>query len=127
MRRLVLTLTVTLAAVLATQAAAAETVSLMCRVHWSKTSGAHRDGRRRLDIDLGAKTVRVSDDLGRGMMVKGQGPVVAVTKDRITLEAAGGKESYVDRLSGQYLFHNAKDGVTIRGPCEKVGAERPRF
>ena len=127
MRCRALALTVSLAALLTAQTAAAETLNLMCRVHWSKAGGAHREGRRRLDIDLGAKTVRVSDDIGRGMTVKGEHPIVSADKDRIRLETGGGKESYVDRLSGQYFFHNDKDGVTIRGPCEKVGLEKPRF
>ena len=127
MRRLALVLTVFIAALWTARAASAEILSLTCHVQWTKTGGAHRAGRRRLDIDLGAKTVRVSDDLGRGMVVKGKAPVVSVDKDRIRLQSGGGKESYVDRLSGQYFFHNEKDGVTIRGPCEKAGAERPRF
>ena len=127
MRHRALALTVSLAALLAAQAAAAETLNLMCHVRWSKAGGAHREGRRRLDIDLGAKTVRVSDDIGRGMTLKGDHPIVSADKDRVRLDAGGGKESYVDRLSGQYFFHNDKDGVTIRGPCEKVGLERPKF
>ena len=127
MRHRVLALTVAVAALLTAQAATAETLNLMCRVHWSKAGGAHREGRRRLDIDLAAKTVRVSDDVGRGMTVKGEHPIVSADKDRIRLQTGGGKESYVDRLTGQYVFHNDKDGVTIRGPCEKVGLERPKF
>ena len=127
MRHRALALTVTLAALLTAQAATAETLSLLCRVHWTKAGGAHREGRRRLDIDLGARTVRVSDDIGRGMTVKGQHPIVSADNTRILLEKGDGKESWVDRLSGQYLFHNDKDGVTIRGPCEKAGVERPRF
>jgi hypothetical protein len=127
MRHRALALTVSLAALLTGQAAAAETLNLLCHVHWSKAGGAHREGRRRLDIDLGARTFRVSDDVGRGMTFKGERPIVSADKDRIRLETGGGKESYVDRLSGQYVFHNDTDGVTIRGQCDKIGLERPKF
>jgi hypothetical protein len=127
MRPRALALIAALAALLTAQAAVAETLNLICRVQWTRAGGAHRGGLRRLDIDLGAKTVRVSDDVGRGMTLKGEHPIVSADKDRIRLETGGGKESYVDRISGQYVFHNDKDGVTVRGPCQKVGAERPRF
>lgn len=127
MRRLTNALICLLAVLAAASAARAETLNLMCRVHWSKAGGAHREGRRRLDIDLGAKAVRVSDDLGRGMTLKGEQPIASVDKNRIRIETGGGKDSYVDRVSGAYYFHNDKNGVTIRGPCEKVGAGRPRF
>ena len=126
-RLLAPTLALALAALLGAQAAAADTLHLICRVQFSKAGGARRGGLRRLDIDLAAKTVRVSDDLGRGMTVLGEHFIVSADRDRIRLDDGDGKESFLDRLSGQYLFHNARDGVTIRGPCEKVGAERPKF
>ena len=116
-----------LTSVLAAGPATAETLSLVCHVHWTKAGGAHRDGKRRLDIDLGARMVKFSDDLGRGWQPKGEHPLVSADKTRIVLDAGGGKDSSIDRVSGLYVFHNQKDGVTIRGPCEKAGAERPRF
>jgi hypothetical protein len=127
MRRQTLALTVSLAVLFAAQVTTAETLTLMCRVQWSKISGGRHEGRRRLDIDLGAKTVQVSDDWGRGMMVKGEHPIASIGKDRIRLETGAGKESYVDRVSGAYYFHNDKDGVTVRGLCAKGRIERPRF
>ena len=89
---------------------------------------ADRDDRpRRLDIDLGRKTVRISDNLGRGWVFKNEYPFVSADRRRILLESGGGKESYVDRVSGLYAFHNQADGVTMRGPCQRAAPERPRF
>ena len=121
-----LALTLGLGVALAAGAAAAESLDLVCHVHWTKP-GARRDGLRRIDIDLSAKTARFSDNEGRGWQAKGEHPIVSADRSRIVLDAGGGKDSYVDRLTGDYYFHNAKDGVTIRGPCEKAAPERPRF
>ena len=120
-----------LAAALATlagaEAAMGETLDLVCRVHESRTDGAHRTIRRRLDIDLGRKTVRVSDDVGRGWVFKREYPFLSADRDRIHLESGGGKESYVDRRTGEYFFHNHADGVTMRGACRNSVPERGKF
>ena len=100
--------------------AAAETVSLVCHVQESRPDGAHRIIMRRLDLDLSAKTVRISDDVGHGWVFKRQYTFLAANSDRVQLEAAGGKESWVDRKSGEYFFHNQSDGVTMRGRCRKA-------
>ncbi len=120
---LIAALTLTLAA----QSAAAETLSLVCKVHWTKAGGAHREGRRRLDLDLARKTVRVSDDLGKGWQFRREYGYLAADANLIRLESGDGKEASVDRRTGLYSFHNSHDGVTIRGPCEKAAAETPRF
>jgi hypothetical protein len=107
-------------------AASADVLSLVCRVQETKGS-AHRVIGRRLDIDLGRKTVRISDNVGRGWTFKNEYPFLSADRQRIRLESAGGKESYVDRVSGTYFFRNQADGVTMRGPCQKAAPQRPRF
>src|SRR5438874_4517534 len=97
--------------------AAAETLNLLCRVHETRADGAHRDIRRRLEIDLQAKKVRFYDDVGHGWRFKNEYAYLSADADRIRLESGGGKESYVDRRTGTYFFHNQKVGLTIRGPC----------
>ncbi len=111
---------------LAAGGALAETLHLACRVHETR-GGAHRDIRRRLDIDFSTRTVRYSDDAGRGWVFKREGPYISADADRIRLDAGDGKESYVDRRTGEYVFHNQRDGLTIRGPCQKTEPEQPRF
>jgi hypothetical protein len=107
-------------------AASAEVLGLVCRLHVTARGGSRVIGRR-LDIDLGRKTVRISDNLGRGWVFKNEYPFVSADRQRIELEAGGGKQSYVDRVSGTYFFHNQSDGVTMRGPCQRAAPERPRF
>jgi hypothetical protein len=99
-------------------------LDLVCRLHETRGQ-AHRELRRRLEIDLQARTVRVSDDVGRGWQVKNQYPFVSADAGRIVLESAGGKTSAVDRHTGLYSFHNQSDGVTMRGPCEKAPPPGP--
>jgi hypothetical protein len=106
--------------------ASAEGLSLVCRLEVTAPNG-HRHILRRLDIDLGRKTVRISDNLGRGWVFKNQYPFLSADPARIRLESGGGKESYVDRVLGQYVFRNQADGVTMHGPCQRAAPERPRF
>jgi hypothetical protein len=106
--------------------ASAEVLSLICRVQETK-GAAHRVIGRRLDIDLGRRTVRISDNYGRGWISKNEYPIVSADRTRIQLEAGPVKESYVDRVSGQYHFRNQADGVSMRGPCERAVLARPRF
>ena len=108
------------------ETASAEMLSLVCRLQVTAPNGRRTVGRR-LDIDLGRKTVRISDNLGHGWVFKNQYQFVSADPKRISLEAGGGKESFVDRLSGMYFFRNQTDGVTMRGPCQKAAPERPRF
>jgi hypothetical protein len=107
-------------------AAAAEHLDLLCHVHETR-GAAHRELRRRLDIDLTARTVRYYDDVGHGWEFKREGPFVSADAARIVLDAGAGKEAYVDRRTGQYAFHNQRDGLTVRGPCEKTSEPRPKF
>jgi hypothetical protein len=115
------------AATLATAgAASAETVSVVCRVMESK-GPAHRELTRRIDVDLQTKMARFADNAGRGWQSKGEHPIVSASRDRIVLDAGGGKDSYIDRVSGQYFLHNQTDHVVMRGSCQKAPPERPRF
>ena len=120
-------LAVLAAAPVAPAATAPETLDLVCKVHETRAGGAHRDIRRRLELDLQARTVRFSDDTGQGWRFKRQYTFLSADADRIRLESSEGKESYVDRRTGLYYFHNTKGDLTIRGPCRKTAAEAARF
>jgi hypothetical protein len=117
----------TLAVLLAAAPSLAAGLNLECRVHWTKPGGQHRDARRRLDIDLAAKTVRTYDDLGKGWEFKSQHPFPSADKDHFVLEAGDGKDSTLDRRTGAYFFKNARNGVTIRGTCVKSVERPPAF
>ena len=119
-------LTAGLAFLASAEVATGETLNLVCRLQESKP-GAHRMIGRRLDIDLGRKTVRVSDNVGHGWVFKREYPFLSADRDRIRLESGGGKDSSVDRRTGEYFFHNQADSVTMRGPCQKSTEEKPRF
>jgi len=114
------------AATLTAGTVSAETLSVVCRVMESKGT-AHRELTRRIDIDLQTKMARFTDNAGRGWQSKGEHPIVSANASRIVLDAGGGKDSYVDRVSGQYFLHNQTDGVVMRGSCHKAPPERPRF
>jgi hypothetical protein len=108
------------------ETASAEVLSLICRVMESK-GPEHRQLARRIDIDLQTRTAHFADHEGQGWRSKGEHPIVSVSRDRIVLDAGGGKDSYVDRVSGQYFLHNQADGVIMRGACHRGPPERPRF
>jgi hypothetical protein len=114
------------ATLVAAAAAPAETLSVVCRVMESK-GAAHRQLARRIDIDLQTKTAHFADNAGHGWQSKGEHPIVSAGRDRVVLDAGGGKDSYLDRVSGQYFLHNQNDGVVMRGSCHKAPPERPRF
>jgi hypothetical protein len=98
---------------------AAAVLTLDCRVE-SRKPGYSRRGIRRLEIDLTAKTVRVSDNTGKGFQFRGVRPLVSVDANRIVLENAGGKTSAIDRHTGRYMFRNAAERLVIQGRCAKV-------
>jgi hypothetical protein len=111
---------------LAAQAAMAEELHLLCHVRETKGHAA-REFKRRLDIDLSAKTVAFFDDTGHGWEFKRRGPFISADANRVILDAGDGKESAVDRITGQYSFRNERDHLIIRGGCEKTTAEKPKF
>jgi hypothetical protein len=115
------------AATLATgTAASAETLGVVCKVMENK-GAAHRELARRIDVDLATKTAHFADNAGHGWQSKGEHPIVSASRERIVLDAGGGKDSYLDRISGQYYLHNRNDGVVMRGTCHPAPPERPRF
>jgi hypothetical protein len=118
---------ISLAALCAAGGALAETLHLECRVRETRDMGGHRELLRRLEINLDVKTVKFYDNVGHGWEFKNEYSFPAFNHERITLEANPEKESWVDRATGEYFFHNRHDGVTMRGPCEKAQAPRPRF
>ncbi len=111
-----------LAAACAASPALAETLNLMCKVEWTRPGGHHRPARRRLEVNLDARTVKTWDDVGQGFILKSEHPIVRAEPGRIILEASDGKDASVDRRSGEYVFRNEKEGLRIAGPCSKVAA-----
>ena len=116
-----------MAALLSPGASFGAALNLECNVHWTRPGGHHRDAKRRLDINLGAKTVRTYDDVGKGYAFKSEHSVVSADRDRIVIEAGGGKESYLDRRTGEYYFKNEREDLVIRGPCKKTASAQPAF
>ncbi len=99
--------------------AASAVLTLDCRVKSTKP-GYSRKGIRRLEIDLAAKTVKVSDNTGKGFEVRGTRPLVSADANRFVLEDGGGKSSSVDRHTGAYVFRNATEKLVIQGRCAKA-------
>ena len=114
-------------AALAAGSAQAEILRLQCRVHETK-GAAHRDMLRRIEVDTAGLRAKVWDNVGHGWLLKGEHAIVSAGPQRIVLEAGEPKQSAIDRMSGVYTFHNAIDGVSMRGECQKAGAgPGPRF
>lgn len=101
-------------------------LTLDCRVQSTKPGYSHA-GIRRLVIDLDARTVQVSDNTGRGFRVRGVRPLAGVNGDRYVLENSGGKTAFVDRRTGQYLFKNDAEKLTIQGRCAKSAQTNRRL
>jgi hypothetical protein len=114
-------LSIAVAAALAAGPVASAVLTLDCRVQSTKPGYSQR-GVRRLEIDLAAKTVRVSDNTGKGFQVRGVRPLVSADANRIVLENAGGKTSAIDRHTGAYVFRNAAEKLVIQGRCAKSAA-----
>ncbi|MDE2356298.1 MAG: hypothetical protein KGL69_06045 [Alphaproteobacteria bacterium] len=104
--------------------AQAEPLTLVCHVHASRPDQGHSDWTRRLVIDSPTRTVKIFDDFGSGFTLRATYPLVGMNLRRITLEAGDGKESFVDRRTGQYRLINRAAHFELAGPCEK--AEGPR-
>ena len=94
-------------------------LTLDCKVQSSKP-GYSRKGIRRLEIDLAAKSVKVSDNTGKGFQVRGTRPLVSADAGRYVLENGGGKTAFVDRRSGRYFFRNDAEKLTIQGRCARA-------
>ena len=107
-----------LAVAVAAGPVAGAVLTLDCRVQSTKP-GYSRRGVRRLEIDLAAKTVRVSDNTGKGFEVRGVRPIVSADANRIVLDNADGKSSAVDRHTGAYMFRNTAEKLVIQGRCAK--------
>ena len=118
---------ISMAALLAASSSLADALNLECRVQWTKPGGHHRDAKRRLEVNLAAKTVKTWDDVGHGYQFKSEHPFVSADSGRIVLETSGGKTSWLDRRTGEYYFKNDREGLVIRGPCVKTAAPPTAF
>ncbi len=123
----IVTAALALAALTFAVSAQAETLNLLCQVRESRADGAHRQLHRRLEIDLQSRIVRFYDDTGHGFVFRREYAFLSADAGRIRLESADGKESWVDRVTGDYYFHNSRGDLTIRGPCRKADAARAKF
>lgn len=107
--------------------AQAETLNLECRVKERIAGRPPREFLRRLDIDLATKKVRFYDNRGHGWELRNQYEFLSADAARIKLEDRDGKQSYVDRLTGEYAFRNLRERIEARGACRKVEPEKPKF
>jgi hypothetical protein len=103
-------------------AASAKAIVLDCHVH-SQKPGYRRDGVRRLQLDLAAKSVTVLDNTGKGFVLRGTRPIVGADAHRIVLENSGGKSAVLDRKTGHYLFRNDAEKLVIEGHCQVLGRD----
>ena len=115
-----------LAVLVTAEPAVSAVLTLDCRVQSTKP-GYSRKGVRHLVIDLGAKTVQVSDNTGRGFDVRGVRPLVSASGSRLVLENSGGKTAFVERQSGRYYFRNDAEKLVIQGRCAPAARAPARF
>ena len=111
-----------LVATVSAGSASAEPMVLDCRVHAAKP-GFERNGIRRLQIDLAAKSFTVLDNTGKGFVMRGTRPIAGVSGERIVLENSGGKASTLDRRTGEYSFKNDAEKLMIHGHCKVLGRD----
>ena len=108
-------LALALAAAGAAQAQAQMTLD--CQVQASRPDHGVQRWKRRIIISPSTRTVRILDDFGAGYTPRNTFAFMSMTPQRIVLEQGGGKVSYVDRLTGEYVLRNPRARFTLRGRC----------
>ena len=94
-------------------------MTLECQVRASRPDHGVTRWKRRIIINPSTRTVRILDDFGAG---SGYTPrstfaFMSMTPQRIMLEQGGGKVSYIDRTTGEYVLRNERARFTLRGRC----------
>ncbi len=102
----------------AVPARAARELAFDCKVEANQPDHGLRQWRRRILIEAPpARQVRILDDFGSGFTSRANFAFVSADARRIVLENGGGKLSYIDRESGEYVLRNPARRFMIRGRC----------
>ena len=100
----------------ASTAAAAE-LRFECQVQANRPDAGVSQWRRRIVLTSADHMARYFDDIGRGMQPKSQHRFVSVSRQRIVLDAGGGKTSFIDRRTGAYVLRNQPQSFELHGRC----------
>jgi len=108
-----------LALTLATAGAACaqDQMVLNCQVQSNRPDRGRTRWTRRIMINPSTRTVRILDNFGTGFTPRNTFAFVSMTPQRITLEQSGGKTSFIDRRTGEYVLRNPGARFTVRGRC----------
>jgi hypothetical protein len=90
---------------------------LNCRVQSNRPDRGRTRWTRRIIITPSTRTVRILDDFGAGFTPRNTFAFVSMDPQRITLEQGGGKVSFIDRRTGEYVLRNPRARFTVRGRC----------
>ncbi|HWE98891.1 MAG TPA: hypothetical protein VG248_03760 [Caulobacteraceae bacterium] len=122
LRFLVLPLTLWLTT--APPAATAAQLVLDCQVQANRSDHGVTRWRRRIVLTSADHMARFFDDVGHGFQPRSAHRFVLVSRERIVLDAAAGKQSFVDRRTGTYMLRNMAARFELRGRCAG-GADAP--
>ncbi len=125
MRRSVMSALV-LAVVAGTGCARAADMVFDCKVQANQPDHGRTEWRRRIIIDAPTRTTRILDDFGHGFEQRSVFAFVSMNMQRVVLEDHGGKLSYIDRLSDEYVLRNAPHRFLLRGRCSTSTLPGPR-
>jgi hypothetical protein len=105
-------------------ARAARALTFDCKVEANQPDHGLTRWRRRIIVEAPpARQVSIQDDFGQGFVQRAAYRWVSVDARRIVLEEGGGKLSYIDRASGEYVLRNQARRFMIRGRCRPGGDE----
>jgi hypothetical protein len=115
-----------LAGALAAGSVRAADLVFECHVQANQPDHGLTSWRRRIIIDPPTRTTRIQDDFGHGFVERSVYPFVSMNLRRVVLEEHGGKQSYIDRVSGEYVLRNAPRRFMLRGHCSASALPTPR-
>lgn len=92
-------------------------MTLDCQVQASRPDHGLTRWKRRIIISPSTHAVRILDDFGAGYTPRSAFAFISMTPQRIALEQGGGKVSYIDRLTGEYVLRNPRARFALRGRC----------
>ena len=102
---------------LSARGAAAAELRFECQVQASRPDAGVSQWRRRIVLTSADHMARYFDDIGQGMKPKSQHRFVSVSRQRIVLDAGGGKTSFIDRRTGSYVLRNQPQRFELHGRC----------
>jgi hypothetical protein len=92
-------------------------MTLNCQVQANRPDHGRTRWTRRIIVSPSTRTVRILDDFGAGFTPRNTFAFVSMNPQRITLEEGGGKVSYIDRRTGEYVLRNQSARFMLRGRC----------